>query len=168
MNGPLGQDLIVDVLVGTVVREIWSTQSSAQRELALGFSLFGHCPAKPSNLAAEDPDVAKSRRAKLFCDAAAYVDPESKDSNQTNKALKNLEINLLQEQWAVEKARAQSAPLQMDCAQFHEKDKRRTRADHPSSSANQVNSSIKPETWLLRIHQYSEAVSAQSSLEPET
>ncbi|PLW41206.1 hypothetical protein PCASD_10147 [Puccinia coronata f. sp. avenae] len=91
------------------------------------------------------------------CDAAAYVDPESKDLNQTKKALKNLEINLLQEQWAVEKARAQSAPLQMDCAQFHEQHERRTRADHPSSSANQVNSSIKPETRLLRVHQYSEA-----------
>ncbi|PLW32520.1 hypothetical protein PCANC_22438 [Puccinia coronata f. sp. avenae] len=120
MNGPLGQDLIVDVLVGTVVQEIWSRQSSAQRESALGFSLFGHRPAKPSNLAAEDPDVAKSRRAKLFVhylhkvphlfqiSPSRFSYPESKDLNQTNKALKNLEINLLQEQWAVEKAQAQS------------------------------------------------------------
>ncbi|PLW24076.1 hypothetical protein PCASD_14271 [Puccinia coronata f. sp. avenae] len=149
-----------------MVQEIWSRQSSAQRESALGFSLFGHRPAKPSNLAAEDPDVAKSRRAKLFVhylhkvphlfqiSPSRFSYPESKDLNQTNKALKNLEINLLQEQWAVEKAQAQLALLQMDCAQFH---KRRMRADHPSSSANQVNSSIKPETRLLRVHQYNEA-----------
>ncbi|PLW16632.1 hypothetical protein PCANC_10394 [Puccinia coronata f. sp. avenae] len=141
MNGPSGQDLIVDVPVGTVVREIRSSQSSAQRESGLGFSLLGHRPPKPSDLAAEDPDVAKSRRAKLF---VHY--PESEDSNQTNEALKNLEINLLQEQWAVEKARAQSAPLQIDCAEFHEQHERRTRAGHlSSSSANQVNRSIKPE-----------------------
>jgi hypothetical protein len=65
MNGPAGKDLIVDVPIGTVIREIRSSQISAQRESALGFNI-GHRPPKASDLVGEDIEVAKARRSKLF------------------------------------------------------------------------------------------------------
>ncbi|EFP76853.2 uncharacterized protein PGTG_02314 [Puccinia graminis f. sp. tritici CRL 75-36-700-3] len=142
MNGPAGKDLIVDVPIGTVIREIRSSQISAQRESALGFNL-GHRPPKASDLVGEDIEVAKARRSKLF---VHY--PESEDSNQTNEALKNLEIDLLQEQWATERARSQSEPFQMDCAKFHEDHRSRTNIEHPST---QVNRSIKAEQDFFLI-----------------
>ncbi|OAV92613.1 hypothetical protein PTTG_09182 [Puccinia triticina 1-1 BBBD Race 1] len=136
MNGPAGKDLIVDVPIGTVIREIRSSQTSAHREAALGFDL-GHRPPKASDLVGEDAEVAKARRSKLF---VHY--PESEDSNQTNEALKNLELDLLQEQWAIERAHSQSEPFEMDCAKFDEERRSRKRIEDPST---QVNRSLKSE-----------------------
>lgn len=69
------------------------------------------------------------------------LDPESEDSNQNNEVLKNLEINLLQEQWEVEKARAESVPLLIDCAEFHEN---RCHEQVPDSST-QLHRRLKPD-----------------------
>ncbi|KAH9462705.1 hypothetical protein MJO28_002533 [Puccinia striiformis f. sp. tritici] len=137
MNGPAGKDLIVDVPIGTVIREIRSNQITEQRESALGFD-FGNRLPKASDLVDEDPDIAKARRSKLF---VHY--PESEDTNQTNEALKNLEISLLQEQWSTEREYSRSEPFEMDCAEFHEEhNKNRTQNEDPS---RQVNRSFKSE-----------------------
>jgi len=71
------------------------------------------------------------------------IDPESEDTNQTNEALKNLEINLLQELWGLERARSQCEPFQMDCAEFHEEHGNRAKKDE--NPLTQVNRSMKSE-----------------------
>lgn len=71
------------------------------------------------------------------------IDPESEDTNQTNEALKNLEINLLQELWGLERTRSQCEPFQMDCAEFHQELGNRAKKDE--NPLTTVNRSMKSE-----------------------
>lgn len=127
MNGKSGEDVILDVPIGTVVKEI-RTEFDSIRSNAI-FN-FGPYPPKARDFVDDDPVTAKARRAQLF---VHY--PQSEDQNQTNELLKQLELSLLQDRWEAHRARHESLPIHLDCASFYEEhqlSKNPTEASHPS------------------------------------
>lgn len=60
MHGKGGEDVVIDVPVGTVVKEI---RKEREEELS-------RRPPKPSDLEGEDPEAAKQRRSRLFVHCA--------------------------------------------------------------------------------------------------
>ncbi|MBW0545441.1 hypothetical protein O181_085156 [Austropuccinia psidii MF-1] len=136
MNGKAGKDVIIDVPIGTVVKEIRSVKISEHKESIPGIRFKGR-PPKAEDLVGEDPQVAKTRRAKLF---VHY--PDFEDTNQTNQALKQLEVDLLQELWQAERDRYRSVPLEIDCAQFYlEKSQTCAFTSNPDSTGQHTNPS---------------------------
>lgn len=63
MNGKSGDDLILDVPIGTVVKEIRSDSDQLRENATF---CFGPYPPKAREFVDEDPALAKARRAQLF------------------------------------------------------------------------------------------------------
>ncbi|KAG0148882.1 hypothetical protein CROQUDRAFT_40577 [Cronartium quercuum f. sp. fusiforme G11] len=111
MNGKSGEDVVLNVPIGTVVKEIRMEKDRIQSN---NIFHFGPYPPKARELVNEDPAVAKVRRAQMF---VHY--PQSEDTNQTNEHLKQLELSLLQERWEAQRARQESVPIHLDCAELY-------------------------------------------------
>ncbi|KAI8451954.1 hypothetical protein BY996DRAFT_6415926 [Phakopsora pachyrhizi] len=111
MNGKAGEDLVVELPIGTIIREIRPVEPIPIDPI---FAL-GDRPPRMGDLEGEDPEVAQKRRAKLF---VHY--PDSEGTNQTNEVLRQLELDLLQEIWETERLRCNSKPIEVDCVEFYD------------------------------------------------